>query len=275
MIHLTASLVLYNNNVDDVNKVVHSLFSSYPNANLFIVDNSSKSREFHFKNYKNVTYIFNGKNLGFGMAHNIAIKKAITLKSKYHVIMNPDISFSKEVINKLIGFMDQNGEIGLLMPKILYPSGKQQFLCKLIPSPKNLIIRRFSPIKRWIQKNNKTYELRFFEHDKNIEIPYVSGCFMFTRTDILKQVSGFDERFFLYFEDLDLTRRIGRISKTVFFSETAVYHKYNKESYTNNKVFMHHIVSSIKYFNKWGWLVDRERKIINKKTLLQFSEYKK
>ncbi len=275
LINLTASLVLYNNDLQEIEEVVSSFFSAYSNSFLYIIDNSSKSHNHIFKDYENVMYIYNNKNLGFGKAHNIGIKKAIALNSNYHIILNPDICIEKDTINKLIHFMDKNQEIGLTMPKVLYPSGKLQFLCKLIPTPKNLIIRRFSIIKNWIKNNDKVYELRFFKYNKNIEIPYVSGCFMFARTSILKKVNGFDERFFLYFEDLDLTRRIGQISKTVFFSEAIIYHKYRKESYQNNMAFIYHILSSIKYFNKWGWLIDKERTKINKKILLQFSEHKK
>ncbi len=266
---LTVSIALYNNKIDDVKKLLFDFFSSTLNLYVFIIDNSVENNVCFFNEYENLEYIYNNKNLGYGRAHNIGIKRAINLKSKYHVVVNPDIRLGENIIQKLIHFMDKNKETGLCAPKVLYPSGKLQLLCKLIPSPKELIIRRFIPVKKIVNKSDEKYELRNFNYNKNIEIPYVSGCFMFFRTSVLKKTNGFDERFFLYFEDLDLTRRVGEMCKVIFFSETFVYHAYNKESYRKSKIFFYHLVSSIKYFNKWGWFFDEKREEINQKTLLQ------
>ncbi|PKH50789.1 glycosyl transferase family 2 [Tenacibaculum sp. Bg11-29] len=266
---LTISIVLYNNKICDIKKLLSDFFSSTIDLYVFIIDNSNENNGDSFKEYKNLEYIHNNENLGYGKAHNIGIRKAIELSSKYHAVVNPDIRLGSNLVDQLILFMDKNKEIGLSSPKVLYPSGKLQFLCKLIPAPKDLIIRRFSPVKKIVKKRDKKYELRNFDYNSNIEIPYVSGCFMFFRTSVLKKVDGFDERFFLYFEDLDLTRRVNELCRTVFFSEAFIYHVYNKESYKNNKVFLYHLVSSIKYFNKWGWIFDKKRKKINKRTLLQ------
>jgi GT2 family glycosyltransferase len=266
---LTVSVVLFNNDITEIKKLLSDFFSTTSELYVFIIDNSFKNNSESFKEYKNLEYIYNNENLGYGKAHNIAIRKAIELNSKYHAVVNPDIRLSNNLVDQLIIFMDKNKEIGLSAPKVLYPSGKLQFLCKLIPTPKDLIIRRFSPIKKVVKSRDMKYELRKFDYNSNIDIPYVSGCFMFLRTSVLKKVDGFDERFFLYFEDLDLTRRISELYRTVFFSEAFIYHVYNKESYKNNKVFLYHLVSSIKYFNKWGWIFDKKRKKINKRTLLQ------
>ncbi|MDO6812874.1 glycosyltransferase [Tenacibaculum soleae] len=266
---LTVSIVLFNNEINEVKKLLSDFFSSTINLYVFIIDNSHENNYNFFKEYKSLEYIYNNENLGYGKAHNIAIRKAIELNSKYHAVVNPDIRLGKNLVSQLILFMDRNKEIGLSAPKVLYPSGKLQFLCKLIPTPKDLIIRRFLRVKKIVKKRDEKYELRNFNYNSNIDIPYVSGCFMFFRTSILKKVNGFDERFFLYFEDLDLTRRVNELCRTVFFSEAFIYHVYNKESYKKNKVFLHHLVSSIKYFNKWGWFFDEKREEINKRTLLQ------
>lgn len=269
LITLTISIVLYNNVISEVEKLINDFLTSPVDLYIYVIDNSIKNNKVSFEGYKHLTYIYNNKNLGYGRAHNIGIRKAINLNSKYHVVVNPDIRLNKNAISQLVLLMDKNEGIGLSAPKVLYPSGELQFLCKLIPSPKNLIIRRFSLIKRTIQKNNEMYELRDFDYNSTIEIPYVSGCFMFFRTSVLKKLNGFDERFFLYFEDLDLTRRVGEICKIFFSPETFVYHEYNKESYRSSKLLFYHLISSIKYFNKWGWLFDEKRKEINKRTRLQ------
>jgi hypothetical protein len=91
-------------------------------------------------------------------------------------------------------------------------------------------------------------------YNKIMEVPILSGCFMFLRTDIFTSIGGFDERFFMYLEDFDLTRRMGEKSKTIFFPEVEIVHAHAKESYKNKKMMWIHIKSTIKYFNKWGWL---------------------
>ena len=97
-----------------------------------------------------------------------------------------------------------------------------------------------------------------------MEVPSLSGCFMFMRVDVLKEVGGFDERFFMYAEDLDLCRRIGEASKTMYYPGVSIYHAYGKGSYKNRKLLKYHICSVVKYFNKWGWILDRKRTQINK-----------
>ena len=100
-----------------------------------------------------------------------------------------------------------------------------------------------------------------------MNIPILSGCFMFLRTEALEKVGLFDEQFFMYMEDFDLNRRIHRAYKTIFFPEAVVVHEYQKASYKNIKLLKAHIKSAIYYFNKYGWFFDKERKKVNKKTL--------
>ena len=271
MSFLTASIVIYNN-INQVEDLLNDLTLYNGKIQVFVIDNSDKDHSQFFSNIDKVEYLFNNKNLGYGKAHNIAINKSIELGSDYHIILNPDIRLNKGTLNSIVNFMENNPEVGMCSPKILFPNGDLQYLCKLIPKPQNLLIRRFLPSKKIISKHDNKYELRNFSYNHNIEIPYISGCFMFAKTSILEKVNGFDERFFLYFEDLDLTRRIGQLSKTYFFAETFVYHGYNKESYRNNKVLIYHMKNAVKYFNKWGWFFDKERNEINKKTLLQLNK---
>jgi len=100
-----------------------------------------------------------------------------------------------------------------------------------------------------------------------MQVPSLSGCFMLLRTEVLKVVGGFDERFFMYCEDFDLCRRIGQVSKTIYYPDVSVIHNYEKGSYKNSKLLRYHIQSSVKYFNKWGWFFDKERRRINNDTL--------
>lgn len=267
---ITGSIVTYHNYIDDIQKVIESFLKYSSDSILFIVDNSSNQLLSELCEDSRIKYIYNNANIGFGAAHNIAIKKAISVNSKYHIILNPDIYFTAGVIENLENKLNSNSEIGLVMPKIIYPNGDTQYLCKLLATPFDLLLRRFIPIRSILEKRNYKYEFRFSDYNSEMDVPSLSGCFMFVRTAILKEVGGFDERYFMYLEDLDLCRRIGEVSKTLYYPEVEVTHAYEKGSYKNKKLLWFHISSAIKYFNKWGWFWDNKRVKSNKKALLQF-----
>ena len=267
---LSASIVLYNTKIDELKRVIDSYFAYTEEKQLFLVDNSpTDSLKEIVKIYPNndIYYIFNNENMGYGKAHNIAIKKSIEQGLSYHIILNPDIIIKKGSLEKLTEYMEQHPEVGNIMPKIIYPNGELQYLCKLLPSPIDLIFRRFIPIKKWKDAINERYELHSFGYDKIKNIPNLSGCFMFLRTEALKKVGLFDENIFMYLEDIDLNRRIHSKYKTIYYPDTIVIHEHQKESYKNRKLLKAHIQSAIYYFNKYGWLFDKERTAINKNVL--------
>lgn len=271
MSQLNVSIVLYQNSLVQLKRAINSVLSTKLDVKLYLIDNSpANSLKILSELNPRIVYIFNNANLGFSKAHNIAIKETLKEGVPFHLIMNPDIYFDKGVLEELYSFMEENKDIGLVMPKVLYPDGRIQYLCKLLPTPFDLFGRRFlnkGPLKKYIEKRNEIYELRFTGYNKIMEVPYLSGCFMFIRTEVLKKVGLFDEKFFMYLEDTDLSRRIHRVAKTIYYPYVHIYHEHQKGSYKNLKLLKIHIESAIKYFNKWGWFNDPERDIINKKTL--------
>lgn len=170
---------------------------------------------------------------------------------KYHLILNPDTSFGPEVLEQMVTYMEAQLDIGLLSPLIRYPNGEIQYLCKQLPTPMDLIIRRFIPLKKWKERRNYQYEMRDTGYDRIMDVPSLSGCFMLTRLDVLAEIGGFDERFFMYLEDLDLCRRIGEVSRTVFYPEVEIVHEYTRGSRREVRLLWHHVVSALKYFWKW------------------------
>lgn len=255
---ITASIVTFHTGHKDLSRLIDCVMKS-PIDKLFIIDNSSNDelREFVSDNPK-IHYI-HSINLGYGSGHNIAIKKAIEIDADYHVVLNPDIYWNGDVIGELVRYMDANPDVGQVMPKIVYPDGGTQFLCKLLPTPFDLIGRRFIPVKSYQHKHDYDYELHWTGYDKIMEVPSLSGCFMLMRVSVLERTGGFDERYFMYAEDLDLCRRIGESSRTMFFPGVSVVHEYDKGSYKNARLLRYHVRSIIKYFNKWGWVLDRKR----------------
>lgn len=268
---LSISIVLYKNNPSELTQLLNCISETQLSYELFLIDNSPTDELKIFGEEKNTRYHFINKNIGFGRAQNIAIRNGLD-KSNYHLILNPDISFEKGTLEDIYAFMEANPDIGQLMPKVYYDNGTIQKLCKLLPHPVDLIGRRFFLNFHPVQNRNKIYELNGFAYDKILDIPCLSGCFMFIRSSVLKQVGGFDPRYFMYLEDIDLTRRINQISRTVFYPCVSVVHKFTKGSYANYTLLRYHIVSAIKYFNKWGWIFDEERKQINDSVIRQLEE---
>lgn len=263
---ITASIVAFHTPVFELSRLLKNIIESNIDY-LYLIDNSSNDSLRELSNVSSKVLYIHSANLGFGHGHNIALKKAIESGSKYHIVINPDIYWKEQVIESLTSYMDTHTDCGLVMPKILYPNGDIQYLCKLLPTPLNLFGRRFLPFKELQRKIDEHYELHFTSYNKEMEVPTLSGCFMFLRVDVLRKVGIFDERYFMYAEDLDLCRRIGEVSRTMFYPKVSVYHAYEKGSYKNKKLLKYHICSVIKYFNKWGWIFDKKRTQKNKDCL--------
>ncbi|MDK9693368.1 MAG: glycosyltransferase family 2 protein [Sulfurimonas sp.] len=268
MPQMNASIVLYHNEKEQVLKAMKSFLDTSLDVKLYLVDNSANDALRALADVdRRVEYIFNNANLGYGAGHNIAMRKSIAQNAFYHLVLNPDVYFQSGVIENIFRYMEQHPEVGHLMPKVLYPDGTNQKLCKLLPTPLDLFARRFIPIQSLVDRVNNRYELGFFDYASIAEIPFLSGCFMFLRTDVLKQNCLFDENFFIYLEDADLSRRVAKISKTIFYPEVSIYHEYQRGAHKNKKLLWFFIQSTFTYFGKYGWFFDKEREILNAKAL--------
>ena len=254
---VTISIVTCNSS-KVVKKCLDSIFGNIKNIDfeLIIVDNNSSDSTVSIieKDFKNVRLIKNNRNIGFGAAHNIAIKSR---RGKYHLVLNPDIIFTENVVEKLLNFMEANPAVGLVSPKIVYPDGEIQYLCKRFPCLFDLTVRRFTPrfIQYLFKKRIDYFEMRETGYNKIIDVPYLSGSIMLFRKSILAKIGGFDENFYMYFEDADITRRAAEISRTVFYPYTSVIHLWEQGSHKNIKLFFISLISTVKYFNKWGWKI--------------------
>ncbi len=268
MTQINASIVLYHNKKEQLTKAINSFLNTDLKVKLYLVDNSSNDElKVLSEMDSRVEYIFNNANLGYGSAHNIVMRKSIEDGVSYHLVLNPDIYFSSGVLERLFEYMELNRDVGNIIPQVRYPDGEIQYLCKLLPTPTDLILRRFIPSKSWKEKRNEKYELRWTGYDKIMNVPSLSGCFMFLRCEVLKNVGLFDEHIFMYLEDTDLNRRIHSKYKTIFYPEVEIVHEYAKESYKSKKLLKYHIQSAIYYFNKYGWIFDQEREDLNQKAL--------
>ncbi len=259
---INASIVLYNNNEDEINRLIKNISESPIVKKIFVIDNSIRKTE--LKNNEKLTYIFNNENIGYGKAHNIGLKESISDNIvKGHLIINPDVEITPNEIKKLYNYLISNEDVGIVVPKVIYPDGEIQYLSKLLPDPFDLIFRRFFYFTDFAKKKINKYELRFTNYNKIMEIGVASGSCMLININALKKTGLFDERYFMYLEDYDLSRRIGEFYKIIFFPDVTIKHKYEMHSYKRLKMLIVHIISAIKYFNKWGWFFDKYRKAKN------------
>jgi len=267
---LTVSVVLYKTPVSQIIKCIKSLHEYSCDFFMYVVDNSPDDLlRKCFDLYHNIEYTHMPDNPGYGRAHNYAIKKALNNGSVYHLVLNSDIYFDYDVLSPMIRFMNDNPDVAQLMPKVLNVDGSLQFLCKLVPTPFDFFVRRFL-FGNFTKKYNYDFELRWSNYDKVMFVPYLSGCFMLFRIRCLESIGFFDERFFMYPEDIDLTRRLAEHYQTIFFPNVSVYHEYGAASKKSFKMLFVHIREIIKYFNKWGWFRDPLRVSLNNKTIRQF-----
>lgn len=263
---ITASIVLYNTPEWQMRRLLSCLEQSSVRPHVYIVDNSPAAIELGCVPW--VTYLKTATNKGYGAGHNVALREVLNL-SEYHFVLNPDIYFDRCELEKMIEFMEGDRSIGQLMPKVMYPDGRLQYLCKLLPTPADLFARRFmiGPLKRLANSRNRRFELRFTGYNQVMDVPYLSGCFMLFRTSALREVGLFDERFFMYPEDVDITRRMHARFRTVFFPDAVVFHDHAKASYKNLRALAIHSVNMVRYFNKWGWISDLARSETNRETI--------
>lgn len=269
-----ASVVLYNTGLNDLTNLVSSFELCKNLHKIYFVDNSPTAElsEMLRKLAKNLDfeYIHLKENPGFGAAHNVALRKSLSEGLNYHAIVNPDISFSDDIIDPMVDFMDQNPDVGMMMPQILNEDGSIQNLPKLLPSPLSVFMRKFKKPSSYYEKFINNYELRFVKKDLIYNAPILSGCFTLLRMSAVKEVGMYDDKFFMYFEDWDLSRRMHQKYQTVYFPKVSIIHGYESGANKNKRLFKIFVNSAITYFNKWGWIFDSGRKKINKEALSQF-----
>jgi len=252
---ITGTIVLYKNSTDVLLNTISSFLDTELSVKLYLIDNSPTNELKDVAVEPRLEYIHNPSNPGFGAAHNLAIKKVLD-SSNYHLILNPDIYFESGTLELLYSYMEKNPEVAHVMPKVLYPDGSIQYLCKTNPTPFDLFTRRFLPgiLKKLFKKRLDKYEYRDKDYNKEMQnVPYLSGCFMLIRTQIFKRIGYFDERIFMYIEDADLTRRILQVAKTAYYPDATVYHHFEKGSHKSWRLMCYSIHGAFIYFNKWGW----------------------
>lgn len=255
-IKLSVSIVAYHNYQDI--KVALETLEKHTSKDIikkiYIIDNGTndidKEQIEDFKNiisqYKDVEYLDAKVNLGFGKGHNLILDK---INSKYHAIVNPDIVFKEDSFSKIIEYMDNYLDVGMVIPKIVDEEGNIQKVYREEVTVYDMFIRMFC--SKLFPKRMDKITLQDKDYTKEFQVPFGQGSFLVIRTDLFKELNGFDDRYFMYMEDADLCKRVNQKSKLMYFPNTEVIHKWEKGSHKNKKLFMYHVKSMIAYFKKW------------------------
>lgn len=270
---LVVSCVLFNTPREELDRLRLQLDQSNLRVHLVLVDNSSEPLMIGQSDPHKLTIIRPGKNLGYGRANNLAMRMTEGW-SRYFLILNSDLSFEGDGLDRMARYMDAHLDVAICAPRVCYPDGRTQTLCRLLPTPFDLFGRQFRPSSANTWRRDERYEFRAWSYDHPAQFPFLSGCFMFTRRKDIEQVGGFDERFFLYGEDLDLSRRLHRVGRTMFVPAFTIAHDYRSQSSRSLRLILLKLRNLSRYFTKWGWLFDRDREAINAKAIAELDRFK-
>lgn len=263
---LTVSIVTFHTPADELRRCLASLTDDVVDR-VFIIDNSSDEgvrRVCEQWGDRRVEYRPN-PNTGYGAAHNLALRRVVDEGlAPYHLVLNSDVSFAPGVLRRLVEVMERMPGVGQLQPEVVNPDGTPQYTVRRLPAPIDVIGRRFLPAAL-TRRRNARYELHHLDHTRPFNVAYHQGSFMLLRSEALRRTGFFDERFFMYPEDIDLTRRINARWVTLYWPGERVVHDHRAASYKSWRMTWIHIVNMIRYFNKWGWIIDRGRRRINRR----------
>jgi GT2 family glycosyltransferase len=253
MYDLIISVVTYNNPVEILENLLTSIKASRLKVKVIFLDNSNNESIKALCSKNDITYVPTERNYGFGKGHNLVLSEFGKL-APYFLICNPDIEIQPDALENLKSFMDHHNEVALSAPLILNSDSTIQYVHKRFPTPLLFLVRRFLPasLKRFFTKELDLYELKDQTFDRILEVPVLSGCFMFFRTSDLKKIGGFDERYFMYVEDIDICREASKVGKVILLPEAQVKHLWARGSYFNLRLTIYNIQSVYKYFCKWG-----------------------
>jgi GT2 family glycosyltransferase len=225
---------------------------------IIIVDNNSADGTVEYFSELGLECISLDKNLGFGAAVNIGARKAAY---KYMLILNPDTIVPPGSLKKLWQFAESRTGFGLLAPSLEYPDGKTQISARAYPRRRDFLLSRGSPLFRLGITGEKEGGYIVPEDNRPLEIPAVSATALLTGTALFNEIGGFDERFFMYLEDIDLCRRIKEKGlPVILIPEAKIRHSWKKSS--SQRPFFtsyHHHLSVFKYFHKY----EKKRIILN------------
>ena len=245
-----------------VKNCLKAIFESVVNFpfEVIVVDNDSRDEveQLIQTRFPQVKFIQTGANLGMGGGNNVGIRAA---QGKYILILNPDIIVFPDSFQKLYDFIESRPDAGLVSPRLLNPDKTLQHTCyrwhRLITP---LCRRTFVGKTSFGRKELERFLYLDWDHATTREVDWIQGSFFLLPKVVLDKVGLFDDRYFMYFEDTDLCRRVWQAGfKVIYCAAAEVIHLHRKQSadgglfaLLTNKLTRIHVRSWVRYMKKWG-----------------------
>ena len=256
MRQLLLLLVAYHPSQDEVNHLESCLAELSPTVGYAVAVNDYLPGEPVEKLAKEADlFLFNRDNPGYGRAVNRLFKEVEKLPS-YIGVLNTDLSWQPGTFERLLDWLEHNPEVKLAVSQILDQFSNPQKLCKKNPTVLGMFSRRFVPESfkpNWLKRYDSWYTMNDQNYQSVFEAPYLSGCCMLINSEAFRRVGGFDEKYFLYLEDADLTRSISREGLCVHLPIASVVHRWGRGNYRDIRLMLINFKSAWHYFRKWGW----------------------
>lgn len=265
---LHASIVTYHTDPEELRCCIDSLLADCGVVSrIYVVDNSRDEGTGQLcLDYGPTVQYIPHPNTGYGDAHNSALRLSIADGSDLHLVINSDVSFSPGTLRSCTEYMDGHSDVVQLIPHTIYPDGREQYVIHPLPTPLDMLMRAFLP-EYILKERRRRYQLRDRDPRATVDAPYHHGCFMLMRTAAVARAGLFDPRFFMYPEDIDLTRRMHRLGRTVYWPGATIIHAHRAESKHSSRMRRIHIINMLRYFRKWGFFVDPERRRFNRRLM--------
>ncbi len=248
---VSACVVLYRSGAQAL-ETLRCLEASVPRPEVFVVDNHSCDglAEQAAERFRWIHLLPQAENLGFGRGNNAVLP---LLRSDYHLLCNPDVTFAPELIAAMTAWMDAHPEAVILTPRVMNPDGTEQFLPKGEVTVRRLLGGRLERLGGCFRRWRREFTLADEQVTAPRKVRFATGCFLLIRTEAFRSLGGFDPRFFLYQEDTDLSRRAEALGDIVYHPGMTVTHAWARENTRTLRGNLRQVRSILQYFHKWGW----------------------
>lgn len=253
MQRISASVVMYGG-AEETYHCLESLanHTSRQDFTLYLVDNASPDGALDTLKKKGlpscVVPLALAVNKGFGAGHNSVIP---LLKSRYHAVINPDILVRQDVLSAMADWMDAHPDVAITTPHLVFPDGREQHIAKRRPALLPLLSRQLH--LKCLEKYERHYLMLDEDLSRPVDVEFCSGCFFMIRTEVFEKIGGFDEKYFMYVEDADITQEALRYGRAVYLPQVTVIHAWHRAAHKHPRQFLWQLRSMMRYFRKWGF----------------------
>lgn len=271
-VSLSVSIVVYHADAAVVSATVDSLLASMQFARsqqvlsqavLHLIHNGEPSTGFaaladrvveRCRQHEVQFELFEGHgNVGYGRGHNLSIH---SVNTDFHLVLNPDVVLARESLVQGLQYLQSAPTVAALSPAVCDGDGHKQHACKRFPTVLDFVLRGFAPqgIRKLFDRRLAHYEMRDLpEQQASTGIPIISGCFMLFRTPALQSVNGFDEGYFLYFEDFDLSLRVHAQGDLAYLPQMQITHLGGNSARKGLRHIAMFARSGCRFYNTHGW----------------------